>query len=146
MAKKKNGFLSDFQEFIMRGNVVDLAVAVIIGGAFGQIVNSLVADIITPAILQPILSAAKLDELSELSINGIKYGVFLASILNFLVIAFSIFLMIRALEKAKRRLSRAQAVEEMEAAEAAPPDPAIVAQENLTAAVERLANIMESRQ
>lgn len=140
----RNGFFHDFREFIMRGNVVDLAVAVIIGGAFGKIINSLVADIITPVILQPVLTAAKLDELSELSVNGIKYGLFLAAILNFLVIAFAIFLMVRALEKIERQAHRKKAMEEAEAPAPAP-DPAVVAQERLTEAVENLARIMENR-
>ncbi|MBV5261261.1 large conductance mechanosensitive channel protein MscL [Synechococcus moorigangaii CMS01] len=142
---KKSSFWSDFQAFIMRGNVVDLAVAVIIGGAFGQIVNSLVQDIITPAILQPALNAANLDTLSELSFNGIKYGLFLSAVINFLVIAFAIFLMIRALEKVQRRLTRAKAMEELDAPPPEP-DPTVVAQEKLTAALERLANLMEERQ
>ncbi|BAW95343.1 large conductance mechanosensitive channel protein [[Synechococcus] sp. NIES-970] len=141
---KKSSFWSDFQAFIMRGNVIDLAVAVIIGGAFGQIINSLVADIITPVLLQPALNAANLDALSELSFNGIKYGVFLAAVINFLVIAFAIFLLIRALEKVQRRLSRAKAMEELDTP-APEPDAAVVAQEKLTAALERLADLMENR-
>jgi large conductance mechanosensitive channel len=141
---KKSSFLKDFQAFIMRGNVIDLAVAVIIGGAFGQIVNSLVTDIITPVLLQPALNAANLDTLNELSFNGIKYGVFLAAVINFLVIAFAIFLMIRTIEKAQRRLSRAKAMEELEAPAPAP-DPTVVVQEKLTAALERLADLMESQ-
>jgi large conductance mechanosensitive channel len=56
------GFMRDFQQFLMRGNVVDLAVAVVIGGAFGGIVNSLIADIITPLILTPALTAAGVDD------------------------------------------------------------------------------------
>ncbi|NJN74666.1 MAG: large conductance mechanosensitive channel protein MscL [Limnothrix sp. RL_2_0] len=145
MAKSnRNSFFHDFREFIMRGNVVDLAVAVIIGGAFGKIINSLVTDIITPVILQPVLTAAKLDELSELSVNGIKYGLFLAAILNFLVIAFSIFVIIRILERIERQAQRNKAMEEAEAPAPAP-DPAVVAQEKLTEAVENLARIMESR-
>lgn len=128
----------------MRGNVVDLAVAVIIGGAFSAIINSLVTDIITPLILQPILTAAKLDELSELSVNGIKYGLFLAAVLNFLVIAFCIFVMVRIIEKIERQAHRKKAMEEAEAPAPAP-DPAVVAQERLTEAVENLARIMENR-
>lgn len=57
------GLLSEFKAFAMRGNVIDLAVAVVIGGAFGKIVSSLVDDIITPAILTPALNAAKLSDL-----------------------------------------------------------------------------------
>ena len=114
-----------------------------IGGAFGKIVTSLVEDIITPAILTPALQAAKVNDLQNLSINGIKYGVFLAAILNFLVIALCIFLLIRAFEKAKRRFVRSG--EAAQAAQAAP-DPAVVAQERLTGALDRLSNTIESRQ
>lgn len=141
MARGNGGFWADFQAFIMQGNVVDLAVAVIIGGAFGKIVESFVADIITPAILQPVLTQLQLKNLAELSVNGIKYGVFLAAVINFLVIAFSIFLMIRALEKAKRRLSRQAAAEEA----AAPPDPAVVLQERTADALDRLAQALEAK-
>jgi large conductance mechanosensitive channel len=141
MARGNGGFWSDFQKFITQGNVIDLAVAVIIGAAFGKIVSSLVEDIITPAILTPALKAAQVDQLQNLTFNGIKYGVFLAAILNFLVIAFCIFLIIRAFEKAKKRFARQQTVEEM----AAPPDPSLVLQERTTEALERLAKAMESR-
>ncbi|MEE3715224.1 large conductance mechanosensitive channel protein MscL [Tumidithrix elongata RA019] len=107
--RSATGFLRDFQEFIAKGNVVDLAVAVIIGGAFGKIVDSFIKDIVTPVILSPVLSAAGISELEKLSVNGIKYGVFLAAVLNFVVIAFVIFLMIRALEKFKRKEAAAEA-------------------------------------
>ncbi|CAN1212737.1 large conductance mechanosensitive channel protein MscL [Tumidithrix helvetica PCC 7403] len=107
--RSATGFLRDFQEFIAKGNVVDLAVAVIVGGAFGKIVDSFIKDIVTPVILSPVLSAAGISELEKLSLNGIKYGVFLAAVLNFLVIAFVIFLMIRALEKFKRKEAAAEA-------------------------------------
>jgi large conductance mechanosensitive channel len=119
------GFIKDFQDFILRGNVVDLAVAVVIGGAFGKIITSLIEDVITPAILNPALKAANVDDLSKLQLNSIKYGSFLAAIINFIVIAFVIFVMIRALEKFKRQ-------EEAEAA-AAPDN-----QERLVEVLERL--------
>lgn len=131
------GFFADFRDFIMRGNVIDLAVAVIIGGAFGKIIESLVADIITPAILNPAMQAAGVEKLADLSANGIQYGLFLSAVINFIVIAFCIFLLIRSFESAKKRLTRE---EEVEAAET--PDPVVVAQENLTHAVERLTTVM----
>ncbi len=140
MTRANGGFWADFRKFIMQGNVIDLAVAVVIGGAFGKIVTSLVEDIITPAILQPALAAANVSDLQNLSVNGIKYGVFLAAILNFLVIALCIFLLIRAFEKAKKRFIRSG-----EAAQAAL-DPAVIAQERLTGALERLKTTIESRQ
>jgi large conductance mechanosensitive channel len=135
------GFLADFRDFILRGNVIDLAVAVIVGGAFNKIIESLVTDLITPAILQPALQAAGVAQLSELTAGGIKYGLFLAAVLNFLVIALVIFLLIRSFEKAKKRLSRE---EEMEAAEA-PPPPELIATERLTDALEQLTAVMEQR-
>jgi large conductance mechanosensitive channel len=143
---KSGGLLSGFGDFIMRGNVVDLAVAVIIGGAFGKIVESFVADIVTPLILNPALKSAGVDKISELSAGGIQYGLFLASILNFLVIAFSIYLMVQAFESAKRKAQRKEALAEAEAADTpAPPDPAIVAQESLTTAITKLTQVMESK-
>jgi large conductance mechanosensitive channel len=144
MASASSGFVADFRKFLMRGNVIDLAIAVIIGAAFGKIVTSLVEDIITPLILTPALQAAKVNDLQSLAINGIKYGVFLAAILNFLVIGFCIFLLIRALEKAQRKFVRSG--EAAAAAEAAPPDHATLAQEKLTTALERLTTTIESRQ
>lgn len=131
-------FFSDFRDFIMGGNVVDLAVAVIIGVAFGKIVESLVADIITPAILNPMMQKAGAERLADLAVNGIQYGLFLAAILNFLVIAICLFFVVRSFESAKKLFAR-----EVETAET--PDPAIVAQENLTQAVERLTAIIENR-
>jgi large conductance mechanosensitive channel len=137
--KATTGFIADFQKFILRGNVVDLAVAVVIGGAFGQIINSLVTDIITPAILTPALKAANVDKLSELSANGIQYGLFLASILNFLVIALTIFLLIRSFENFKKRQARREEIaEEIEI-------PAPTPEEKLISAIEKLTEVMEQK-
>lgn len=124
----------------MRGNVVDLAVAVVIGGAFGKIVTSLIEDIITPAILNPAMKAANVDELSKLAYNNIKYGSFLAAVLNFIVIAFVIFLMIRALEKAHKKLERKKTM----AAETQP-DPAETANERLILSIDRLNQTLSQR-
>ena len=130
------GFMQDFRAFIMNGNVIDLAVAVVIGGAVGKIVTSLIEDIITPLLLNPALKAANVEDLAKLQINGIKYGVFLASVINFLVIAFAIFILIRSFEATKRKEIREEA-----AAEEVKPDP----QERLILAVERLAEERESK-
>ncbi len=129
--------MRDFRDFIMKGNVVDLAVAVIIGAAFGKIVESLIADIITPAILNPAMKAAGVDQIANLSYNGIKYGLFLAAVLNFIVIAFVIFLLIRAIEQAKKKLARQEAMAEAEA----PPD----VQERLVNTLDRLTAVLERR-
>lgn len=136
----KSGFLADFQKFLMQGNVVDLAVAVIIGAAFGKIIESLVTDLITPAILSPVMAALGVNNLEGLSYNGILYGKFLAAVINFIVIALSIFVMIRAFEKAKKRFQR-QALAE----EAAAPDAALIVQERLADTLERLTTTLERR-
>jgi large conductance mechanosensitive channel len=133
------GFLSDFGDFIMKGNVIDLAVAVVIGGAFGKIVESLIADVITPALLKPALEAAKVSDLASLSANGILYGKFLAAVINFIVIAFVIFLLVKSFEAAKRKTARQEALAET------PADPAVVAQQELIGAMNRLTNAVQSR-
>lgn len=99
------GFAKEFKEFAMRGNVVDLAVGVIIGGAFGRIVTSLVEDIITPAILTPALEAANLDNLADLVIPGtaIRYGNFISQVISFLIIAFALFLIIKGINNMNKK-------------------------------------------
>ncbi len=98
------GFLKEFKEFAVKGNVIDLAVGVVIGGAFGKIVTSLVEDIITPAILTPALEAANLQNLSELVIPGtaIKYGNFLSAAISFIIVAFALFMMIKGINRLKK--------------------------------------------
>ena len=93
--------LKELKNFLLRGNVVDLAVAVIIGAAFGAIVTSLVNDIITPLILNPALSAAGVDIIAELTWNGVAYGNFLSAVINFLVIGTVLFFIVKAAEKAQ---------------------------------------------
>ena len=98
------GMISEFKEFIAKGNVMDLAVGVIIGAAFSAIVNSLVADVITPALLNPALKAAQVENLAELKTDGgILYGKFLAAVISFLVIAFVIFLIVKAINSMKKK-------------------------------------------
>lgn len=91
--------LQEFKQFIMRGNVIDLAVAVVMGAAFNKIVESLVGDIITPLILNPAMKAAQVENLAELAWNGVKYGSFLATVINFLVVSFAIFMLIKGINK-----------------------------------------------
>jgi large conductance mechanosensitive channel len=142
---RRNGFIRDFQDFALKGNVVDLAVAVIIGGAFGKIVESLVQNLIMPAI-DPVLKmfgndwrnlaigATKFkDGVPE---DGIRIGLFLGTVIDFLIIALVLFVIIQAIQKLRRQ-------EEVEAAEV-PPDPTVVAQERLTGALERLTRTMET--
>ena len=98
------GFFKEFKEFAVKGNVVDLAVGVVIGGAFGKIVTSLVEDIITPDILNPALKAIDAENLAALVIPGtaIKYGSFLAAAISFIVVAFALFVMIKGINKLKK--------------------------------------------
>lgn len=99
------GFVKEFKEFALKGNMIDLAVGVIIGTAFNGLVQSLVTDIITPAILSPVLKAANLENLAELKIEGtaITYGVFLSQLISFLLVAFVLFMVVRIINKMKRK-------------------------------------------
>ncbi|MCX2574996.1 large-conductance mechanosensitive channel protein MscL [Pedobacter sandarakinus] len=99
------GFIKEFKDFAVKGNVLDLAVGVIIGAAFGKIVSSLVEDIITPAVLGPALKAAGLEDLSKLTIAGtaIKYGNFLSQVISFAIVAFVLFLIIKGANNLKKK-------------------------------------------
>lgn len=105
---------AEFKEFISRGNVLDLAVAVVMGGAFGAIVNSFVNDIIMP-LVGVILGGIDFTGLS-ITIGGsaVMYGNFIQAVINFLIIAFSIFLVVKAANRFQRK---------QEAAPAPPPPP-----------------------
>ena len=92
--------LKDLKAFLFQGNVIDLAVAVIFGAAFKSIIDSLVADLITPLLLTPALKAAGADKISELSWNGVTYGNFLSAVINFLIIGTILFFIVKAAEKA----------------------------------------------
>ncbi len=89
------GFVKEFREFALKGNVIDLAVGVIIGAAFGKIVTSLVEDVITPLLLNPALKAVGAENIAQLSWNGVKYGNFLSAVISFLCIALVLFLIIK---------------------------------------------------
>ena len=96
--------ISEFKAFAMKGNVVDLAIGVIIGGAFGKIVNSLIEDVITPLVLKPALSAANLSKIEELTVfGGVKYGMFVSAVINFIIIAFVLFMIIKGINAAKKK-------------------------------------------
>lgn len=117
MAKEKRGIVQEFKEFIMRGNVVDLAVGVIIGGAFQKIVTSLVNDVIMPVISLITggidftnwfisldgQSFATLEQAQKAGAATLNYGVFLTNIINFLIMAFVIFMMIKGLNALARK-------------------------------------------
>lgn len=110
------GFIKEFKEFAIKGNVMDLAVGVVIGGAFNAIIKSLVDDVITPAILTPALKAANLSDLAQLTVPGtaIKYGNFLSQVISFIIVAMTLFLVIKGINRLKKK---------EEAATAAPPVP-----------------------
>lgn len=95
---KMKKFLNEFKEFAMRGNVIDLAVGIIIGGAFQKIVTSLTSDVISP-----IIGLFAREDFSALSLNilgvSIKYGAFITAIINFIIMAFVIFVMIKVINK-----------------------------------------------
>ena len=134
MAKKKSTFGADFKKFISRGNVIDMAVGVVVGSAFTAIVNSLVKDIVTPAIsiitgnidfsqLQVILS----QDAEGNILNAINYGTFIQNIINFLIIAFVVFCFVKVVngvrakaEAAKKAGEEAKAAAEAAAAPAEP--------------------------
>ncbi len=95
--------LKEFKGFIMKGNVVDLAVAVIMGGAFSAIISSLVDDIITPLLLAPAMAAAGVDDIGALAIGAVKYGKFIAAIIKFILIAWILFLIVKAFNAVKMK-------------------------------------------
>ena len=90
-------FVKEFKEFITKGNILDLAVAVVIGGAFGAIVASLVNDVITPLLLTPALKAAKVENLDKLTWGAVKYGNFIAAVIQFAIISLALFITVKAM-------------------------------------------------
>lgn len=126
-------FFEEFKTFAMRGNVIDMAVGVVIGGAFGKIVTSLVADIITPLIsiltgkvsiteLKWVINEAVLDEAGEIITPelALTYGNFIQNIIDFLIIAISIFIVLRIMTAAQKKLDSLKKKEEEEKKEEAP--------------------------
>ena len=102
MMKKKSGIIEEFKKFITRGNVMDMAVGVIVGGAFTTIVTSLNNDIISPIL--GIFGGVDFSDLKLVMGSGenapvLKYGSFLTAVINFLIIAMIIFLIVRAMNK-----------------------------------------------
>lgn len=98
------GFVSEFKKFAMKGNVIDLAIGVVIGGAFSKIINSLIEDVLTPLILQPALKAAHLTNLQDLKfLDSVKYGMFLSAVINFIIVALALFMVIKGINAAKKK-------------------------------------------
>lgn len=97
------GMIKEFKEFALKGNVIDLAIAVVIGAAFGAIVSSLVEDVITPLLLTPALEAAGAEDLDQLAWGAVKYGSFLAAVLKFFIIALVLFMIIQGINRLNRK-------------------------------------------
>jgi large conductance mechanosensitive channel len=108
------GFVKDFQDFVIKGNIFDLAIAVVMGGAFGKVVESLIKDVITPAILEPVIKASGAKDLEGWMVGAAKLGLFLSNIITFLVIALVIFLMVRAMAAFKRKEEKLDAADTKE--------------------------------
>jgi large conductance mechanosensitive channel len=103
------GFLKEFKDFAIKGNIVDLAVAVVIGAAFSAIVASLVDDVITPLLLTPALKAAHAANLNELAWGAVKYGLFLAAIIKFVLVAIVLFMVIKGINVIMKKEAAAPA-------------------------------------
>lgn len=145
---KARGFIQEFQEFAVKGNMIDLAVGVIIGAAFGKIIDSLVSDVIMPTISfilggdvdftnrffilrQPegYSGALTPDALNEAGAVVLYWGSFLTVFINFVLLAFVVFCLVKAVNSARKRLTHREKLEaaEVEAAADPVPDPADVA-------------------
>lgn len=137
--KKKKSIFAEFKEFISKGNVIDMAVGVIIGGAFTKIVNCLVSDLIMPALglltgdidfadLKIVLAEAVMDGETVVKEElAIRYGVFFDALLNFLLIAIAVFVMVKLINTAREKAENLKKKKEEEAPAAPPaPDPQIV--------------------
>ena len=130
------GLVKEFKEFISKGNVMDMAVGVIIGGAFGKIVTSLVNDIIMPGIgsvcsgvdfkdMKHVITPAVVDAAGEVTTPevAINYGVFINTVIEFFIIAICIFLVITLIQKSSKKFKALLKKEEEEAAAEAPAEP-----------------------
>ncbi len=142
MAEEKKGFFKEFKEFITKGNIVDMAVGVIIGGAFGKIVTSLVGDIVTPLISLALGKAnfsqlfvllqqpeagteipKTIEKAQELGLATLNYGAFIQTIIDFIIVALCIFLVLKAIMKAKKLAEKAKKKEEEAPAPEPEPEP-----------------------
>ena len=103
------GFIKEFRQFALKSNVIDLAIAVIIGAAFGAIISSLVDDVITPLLLTPALKAANAEDLDKLTWGAVKYGNFLSAVIKFIIFTLVIFTLVRSLSKLHKKEEAAPA-------------------------------------
>ena len=134
--KKKNGFFRDFKAFITKGNILDMAVGVIIGSAFNQIVTSLVNDILMPVIglicntqdiadLKAVITPAVMDGETVVTPEvAIRYGAFISFIINFLIVALTLFVVLRASMTFQKKMESLRR-KEAEEAPPAPPEPTV---------------------
>lgn len=124
MKKRLEEFIEEFKKFIMRGNVIDLAVGVIVGGAFGKIVTSLVNDILMP-LIGVILGGLDFTGLSfKIGEAEILYGSFIQNVIDFLIVAFCIFLLVRTINKVMNHIEeKKKELEKEEAKEEAKEEP-----------------------
>ena len=96
--------LREFKAFAIRGNVIDLAIGVVIGAAFGKIISSLIDHVITPLLLKPALDAANFQNIEDLTLMGtVKYGSFLSAIINFVIVAFVLFMIVKGINAMKKK-------------------------------------------
>ncbi len=165
---KKSTFFSDFKEFITKGNIIDMAVGVVIGGAFGKIVTGLVNYIINPfialltggvsltglkTIIEPAIPAVEAvtddagnivtEAVAEKAEVAILWGEWLQTILDFLIVAFCIFLVLRVIMKFKNKLESLKKKEEEEAKEEEPAEP--TTEEKTLAAIEDIKALLEKK-
>ncbi len=160
MAKKKkvSGFFHDFKTFITKGNILDMAVGVIIGKAFNEIVTSLVNDILMPVIgriantkdlsdLKYVMTDAVLDEAGKVVTPevAIRYGQFLSYILNFLIVALTLFVIIRAAMGFQKRMDALKKKEEAEAAAEPAKDPEPTVEEKTLAVLNEIRDEMRKK-
>ncbi|MDO5667881.1 MAG: large conductance mechanosensitive channel protein MscL [Alcaligenaceae bacterium] len=142
---KASSFIQEFKEFAVKGNMIDLAVGVIIGAAFGKIIDSLVKDVIMPVISFIIGGSADFSNmyfvlsrpegysgpetyqaLTEAGANVFAYGSFITILINFILLAFVVFLLVKVIAKARASFEREQQLEEAAAVEEVPADVALL--------------------
>lgn len=87
----------------MKGNVIDMAVGVVIGAAFTKIISSLIDDVLTPLLLKPAMEAAHINDIKDLTYGTIKYGNFLSNVINFIIVALVLFLVIKGINRFKKK-------------------------------------------
>lgn len=114
------GMMKEFKEFAMRGNVIDMAVGIVIGGAFGKIVSSFVADVVMPPLgtlmggvdfqdLKYVIQEATMNGEAEVPEVAVRYGSFIMTVIDFIIIAFAIFMVIKGMNSMKRKKEEAPA-------------------------------------